>query len=219
MRRGLRWRIHDHPALRARFLTELQETAGPVLLCANHLTLVDSAILAWALAPSWWYVLRFAKLPWNLPERANFAATWRQRALAYGLKCLPVSRGTDRSEVSLVLKKMVWLLSRGDLGLIFPEGGRGRTGRVDVDAAAYGVGRIVNALPGLRVACVYLRGAGQATYTDYPARGEVFHVDFSWLEPKTSSRGLRGSVDVARQILTRIAEMETAYFCQPPGPP
>ena len=81
------------------------------------------------------------------------------------------------------------MLSRGDVGLIFPEGGRSRSGRVDADAATYGVGRVVKALPGCRVLCVYLRGEGQTTYTDAPARGERFRVRFASLEPKTEHGG------------------------------
>ena len=34
----------------------------------------------------------------------------------------------------------------------------------------------------------------------------------SLLEPKSDSTGLRGSRDVARQIVTRLAEMEQEHF-------
>jgi hypothetical protein len=97
----------------------------------------------------------------------------------------------------------------GDVALVFPEGGRSRSGRVDVDAAAYGVGRLAKAIPGCLVLCVYLRGVGQATWSDLPRRGERFHVELSVLEPKTDASGLRGSRDIARGILARLAEMES----------
>ena len=54
---------------------ELRRRAAPVLVCANHLTLIDSAVIAWALGSPWWYLRHFAALPWNVPERANFAAS------------------------------------------------------------------------------------------------------------------------------------------------
>jgi hypothetical protein len=108
-----------------------------------------------------------------------------------------------------VLARVGHLLRRGEVALLFPEGGRSRTGRVDVDAAAYGVGRLVKAVPGCVVLCVYLRGAGQATWSDLPRRGERFRVELSLLEPKADAPGLRGSRDIARGILGRLAEMES----------
>ena len=124
------------------------------------------------------------------------------------MKCLPIRRGGDRKEGALVLARLAHLLARGEVGLVFPEGGRSRSGRVDVDAAAYGVGRLVKAVPGCRVLCVYLRGAGQATWSDLPARGERFRVALAALEPKSDAAGLRGSLAIARQIVGRLIELE-----------
>ena len=98
------------------------------------------------------------------------------------------------------------------MGLIFPEGGRSRSGRVEVENAAYGVGRIVKSLTGCRVLCVYLRGDAQHEYSGLPARGDTLRARIAWLEPKSDRRGLRGSRDIARQILTRIAELEREHF-------
>jgi 1-acyl-sn-glycerol-3-phosphate acyltransferase len=77
------------------------------------------------------------------------------------MKCLPVTRGGERTAVADVLNRFVYLLSQGEVGMIFPEGGRSRSGRVEVDMAAPGVGRVVTTLPGCRVLCVYLRGERQ----------------------------------------------------------
>ncbi len=41
--------------------------------------------------------------------------------------------------------------------MIFPEGGRTRTGRVDTEGFSYGVGRFVKEFPDLKVMCLYLR--------------------------------------------------------------
>jgi len=98
------------------------------------------------------------------------------------------------------------------VGLIFPEGGRSRSGRVQLADAAYGVGRIVKNLPGCRVLCVYLRGDAQAEYSALPHRGDTIRTRIAWLEPKSDQRGLRGSLDVSRQILTRLAELEREHF-------
>lgn len=212
MRFGMGWRIEGGREARERFRKLRGGSPEGLLVCANHLTMVDSFVIAWALAPAWWYVLHYGSVAWNTPERENFARTWPMRALVWVMKCIPVRRGGDRREVGQVLARFSWLLSRGEVGLMFPEGGRSRTGRVDATASTYGVGRIVRSLPGARVLCVYLRGQGQTTWSDRPARGERFRVRVDELEPKSEHGGLRGSLEVSQQVLARLAEMEREYF-------
>ena len=212
LRFGMGWRIEGLREARERFRAARRSTRGGILVCANHLTMVDSFVIAWALAPAWWYVLHYGCVPWNTPERENFARTWPMRALVWLVKCIPVRRGGDRREVGRVLARFTWLLSRGETGLMFPEGGRSRTGRVDTGATTYGVGRIVRALPGARVLCVYLRGERQETWSDAPARGERFRVVVEELEPKSERGGLRGSIEVSQQVLGKLAEMEQEHF-------
>lgn len=202
----------DGAAEARRTYAALRDEGGPVLVCANHLTLIDSALVAWALGTPAWYVRHFASLPWNVPERRNFASTRLRRALAYVYKCVPVLRGGDRAGVADTLARFVHVLSRGDTGLLFPEGGRSRSARVEVEGAAYGVGRVVKALPACRVLCVYLRGDRQDRYSDLPAKGDLLRVRVARLEPKSDSPGLRGSRDIARQIAAKLAEMEREHF-------
>jgi 1-acyl-sn-glycerol-3-phosphate acyltransferase len=214
MRFGMGWRVDpaQRAAVRREYRRLRRESKAPILICANHLTMFDSFVIGWAIGYDRDYLVDFGALPWNTPERVHFASNWWKRALAYLYKCVPVTRGSDRTEVAKVLEKVRFLLARGQVALVFPEGGRSRSGRVDVESAAYGVGRIVNALPGCRVLCVYLRGAGQETFSDLPRRGERFYVSVACIEPKSDRTGLRGSLDVARQITTRLAEMEQSYF-------
>ena len=212
MRFGFGWRVIDAAAARRRYREIVGEGDAPVLVCANHLTLLDSAVIAWALGSPWWYLRRFSTLPWNVPERRNFASSFASRVLVYIMKCVPIVRGSDRREVAAVLDRLGYLLARGEAVLIFPEGGRSRTGRVDIESAAYGVGRIVNELPGCRVVCVYLRGEGQATFGDLPPRGERFRVQVDAIDPRPQHTGVRGSVEVSRQILAHLAELELRHF-------
>lgn len=211
MRLGFGWRIERARALRADYRRLRAESRAPLLICANHLTMVDSFLVAWALGSPLWYLGHYASLPWNVPEERNFAATPWSRALVYLMKCLPIRRAGDRKEAALVLARLAYLLRGGEVGLVFPEGGRSRSGRVEPEAAAYGVGRLVKALPGCAVLCVYLRGAGQESWSDLPRRGERFRAELSLLEPKSDAAGLRGSLEIARQIVGRLVELERSF--------
>lgn len=214
VRAWLRLRVENQDEVRRAWREIWGTRHGPLLLCANHLTMIDSALIAWALAKPSWYVWHFAALPWNVPERTHFASTRPRRVLAYLFKCLPIVRGGSRNEVADTLARFTHVVSRGDAGLIFPEGGRSRSGRVEVENAAYGVGRIVRSLPGCRVLCVYLRGEQQHSYSNVPMRDDRLHISLSCIEPKSDHSGLRGSLDVARQIAGRLAEMEREYFAE-----
>lgn len=212
MRFGLRWKIEGLADARRAFRAIWGDGRTPVLVCANHLTLVDSALIAWSLGSPWWLVKHFAALPWNVPERRNFAASRVQRVLVYLMKCVPITRGSDRREVAAVLDRLAWLMRRGETVLIFPEGGRSRSGRIDAADATYGPGRLVAELPGCKVACVYLRGERQTSYGDLPARGERFRVQVSCITPAPRKPGLRGSVEISREILTELARLERRHF-------
>jgi len=212
LRFGLRLSLEDAEATRSAYRRIWRESRAPLLVCANHLTMIDSALVAWALGSPLWYVGHFSALPWNVPERTHFASTRLRRALAWIYKCLPIVRGGRREDVAGTLARFSWLLSRGEAGLIFPEGGRSRSGRVDLENAAWGVGRVVRGLPGCRVLCVYLRGDHQEGYSALPARGDRLRVRVAEIEPKSDLGGLRGSREVARQIAAKLAQMEEDYF-------
>lgn len=212
LRWGFRYRIEGIAELRADYRRVCLENDAPTILCANHLTLIDSFIIAWALGSPWWYLRQFRMLPWNVPERSIFAATPLLRGVVYVLKCLPIQRGGDRRGVTEVLSKLAHLISTGETALIFPEAGRSRSGRVEVESAAIGVGRIYKAVPRCRVICVYLRAESQESFSDVPRRGDRFSGLLEVIEPKTDHQGVRGSRDIAHQILARLADMERSYF-------
>ena len=70
----------------------------------------------------------------------------------------------------------------------------------------------LEAHPELRVLCVYLRGAHQKTYGNYPRRDERFFLDMAETNPQTSVRGLRAHRELSRQIILTLKEMENGYF-------
>jgi len=207
-----RYKIRDVASARKRFRTLVSESESPILICPNHLTMADSAIVTWALGGSWWNLFHYRWVPWNVPEYHNFAGTWLNRFAAWTAKCIPIVRGGPREHISAVLKKIEYLVARGETAIIFPEGGRSRTGRIQIESLAHGTGRIVNAIPNCHVLCVYLRGDRQETWSRMPARGDSFSVDFELFRPESEASGLRRSRDFAHQIGERLVKLEERYL-------
>jgi 1-acyl-sn-glycerol-3-phosphate acyltransferase len=212
LRFGFGYRIEGLAQLRSDYRRVCLENDTPTLICANHLTLIDSFIIAWALGSPGWYLRNFRTLPWNVPEQSIFAATPLLRSVIYIMKCLPIQRGGDRRGVTVVLSKLAHLVSKGETALIFPEAGRSRSGRIQLESAATGVGRIFKSVPNCRVICVYLRGEKQESYSNVPSRGDRFRGALEVIEPKTDHLGVRGSRDISHQVLARLADMERSYF-------
>ncbi|HEX7478686.1 MAG TPA: lysophospholipid acyltransferase family protein [Polyangiales bacterium] len=215
MRWVLGYKIRDVHALREQYRALMRESGErPILICGNHLTMIDSAIITCALGSSAYYATHFSALAWNMPERRNFASVWILRVLVYLLKCVPVVRGGKREDVAHVLGCVEYLLAKGEPVMLFPEGGRSRTGRVDTEAPAHGVGRLISSVAGCRVLCVYARGDHQATWSNIPMRGETFSVSLSVLEPHSEHTGMRRSRDYAHQVAEHLAQMEERYFTE-----
>jgi len=212
MRFVMRYRIKNVREVRRRFRALVRETDKPILICPNHLTMADSALVTWALGGSWWYVFNYRWLPWNLPESRNFAGTWWNRVAAWIVKCLPVVRGGPREQVSGLLKKIQYIVAGGDTAIIFAEGGRSRTGRIQLDSIAHGMGRIMASIPDCHALCVYLRGDQQLTWSTVPARGDTFYVDFELFRPESTFGGMRKSQDLANQIADRLVKLEEKYL-------
>ena len=83
---------------------------------------------------------------------------------------------------------------------MFPEGGRSRSGRIDPESIAQGVGRLIKEVGDCRVLCVYLRGDAQRTWSNLPGRGDTFTIATRLVEPRSALRGVRASRDLAAQV-------------------
>jgi hypothetical protein len=57
-----------------------------------------------------------------------------------------------------------------------------------------------------------MRGRHQETWGDYPTHGEVMDVSMACIEPKSDSRGVRRSRDIAQQIVRQLIRMEEDHF-------
>lgn len=206
------YRISDLRQFRQQVRKRMDDHKGPWLICANHLTLIDSVILTYAMAPGYLYMCRYRLLPWNLPEKMNFHHSKAIRIAYYLTKCMPVVRGGDRDEVRAIMEKCAYLMSKNESLMIFPEGTRSRKGRVNTDEYSYGAGRLICTIPGCRVMCIYLRGDGQATYGNLPKYKEKFYLQMTECRPRTVFRGLKAHRDCTRQVIQQLAEMEKNYF-------
>ncbi len=206
------YRIRGLDRARKKVAEAMEEHPGPWLICANHLTLIDSFIIAHAMFPLRSYLLRFHLVPWNMPEYMNFSRNPVTGLLCYLLKCVPVKRGGSREDVKQSLEKCAFILNQGENLMIFPEGTRSRTGRVNTEDFTYHVGRLYCKTPGCRVLCIYLRGDSQESYSSIPRLGETFTMKVSACSPATEYRGLKAQRDCASQIVKSIARMEEDYF-------
>ncbi len=180
----------------------------PTLICANHLTMVDSAYLHSALAPLHEYARHFRRFSWNVPATEHFTKNPFLRAVVYLGKCVPIDRSSAPEERKAVLERLTYLVSRGQIVTLFPEGARSRTGRVDVENVTYGVGQILMDLEGGQVLCAYLRGDRQEKHSTVPAFADTLTLRVELIEPKTNHTGLRGARELSRQVILKLKAME-----------
>jgi 1-acyl-sn-glycerol-3-phosphate acyltransferase len=213
---GYRW--ENLRAFRAKVRTLVNHREGPVILCPNHLTMIDSLLLIWAMTPAWKAMFRPKLFPWNTPEKRNFAHNAVLKFFCYIGKCLPVVRQGPAHQTRAFMDKIKLLLTKGQSLMMFPEGTRSTSGRVDTHNFAYGIGKIIDDVrrDGLkpRVLCLYLRGNKQVGRSSVPRRGNRFFVDAELLEPETIHQGMRAARDLATQIVHRLAGMERDYFAR-----
>lgn len=211
--RALGYRIRNLREIRRQCAAEFAAHKGPWIICANHLTMIDSFLLTWAIFSFGSNFTHYKRLPWNLPERRNFQSNIFLAVLCYLSKCIPVDRGGSREKMKRVLDQCTYLLRNGHAIMIFPEGGRSRTGRIDKDNFSYGVGRFIQDTEDCNVMCIYLRGDKQHKYSLIPAWGDTFYAQVEVLKPvPVAQEGLRAQREYAAQIIGRLAQMEEKYF-------
>ena len=206
------YRVRNLTRIRRKINDLMRRHKGPWLICANHLTLIDSFILAYAMFPAYRYMIHFRLVPWNMPEYMNFNRNRLVGLFCYLVKCIPVIRGGDREVVKISLEKCVRLLHKGENIMIFPEGTRSRIGRVNTRDYTYNVGRWFCNIEKVRVMCIYLRGDHQKTYSNFPRFGEKFTMMVERCRPYTNLKGLRAHRHCAGQIIEHLADMEKRYF-------
>ncbi|HNY50850.1 MAG TPA: lysophospholipid acyltransferase family protein [Smithella sp.] len=207
------YRVRDLKETRRLCAAEFAKHKGGWIVCSNHLTMIDSFILSYAMFSLPQHIIHYKKMPWNLPEWTNYKDNFLLTILCYLSKCIPINRGGAREKMKESLGKCMYLLKSGETIMIFPEGKRSRTGRVDQEGFSYGVGRFIKHLEDCKVMCIYLRGDKQDNYSVIPAWGEKFSVHMEVFQPQPAEGSeLRVQREYARQIIERLAQMEEAYF-------
>jgi 1-acyl-sn-glycerol-3-phosphate acyltransferase len=211
-----RYRIEDMDKVRRQAQRMLSEP-GPIVVCGNHLTFIDSILLIWAFASNFWYVNNYNRFSWNLPAGDVFSKKLLFRIVAYLGKCIFVYRdGTHRHKGEIVALAKT-LVAQGEVLTIFPEGRRSRTGRFEIERLTAGAGKIIAEVPGCRVVCIYLRGDRQLACSEYPPKGSRFHLELRELRPRFTLGDRNAPAEVTRQIGETILAMEENYFRQHPS--
>jgi len=207
------YRIRDLKRIRSEVKRLYRAYGGPWIVCPNHLTMIDSLVISYGMFSLADHILHFRRVLWNLPERKNFQRNLFLVLLCYLAKCLPVERGGSREALQLLLEKCSRVLDWGQSLLVFPEGGRSRTARINQENFSYGVGRFLDEKSRCRVMLVYLRGDGQERYGTMPRFGERFTMTVEVFDPGVVDvGGLRRQREYARRIIERLAGMEDEYF-------
>ncbi len=186
----------------------------PTVICANHLTMVDSAYLHWALAPLPEYFVHYDRFSWNVAAVEHFDKNPFLKAITFLGKVVPIDRRGDEAHRKSVMESIRWLIRRGEVVTLFPEGTRSRSGRVEPANLTYGIGQILHELDSPQVLCAYLRGRRQQGATGVPAWGDVLDLKLELLEPTTQLTGLRAVRDLSRQVMAKLQSMENDWLAQ-----
>lgn len=202
-----------------RDIWEEKERKGvPLLICANHLTFIDSAILIWAFGSNIWYLFNYRAFMWNIPAGDFFKKKLVYHAVLYLTKCIFIDRKGSPAHKNAVLDLCRYLLEKGNVVLIFPEGQRSRTGLFDGERLRFGAGKILTALDSPQVLCVHIRSPLQKSYSNYPPKGSRFQIQLKLISPDISEEisPKRASIEAVRQIGAEISKMEEAFFMRNP---
>lgn len=195
---------------------EKQRTNTPLIICANHLTFIDSALIIWALASNFFYLFNYKAFTWNLPAGDFFKKKLHYHLTLYLTKCIFLDRKGTPAHKNAVLNLCRYLLEKGNVVLIFPEGQRSRTGIFENERLRFGVGKIITSLENANVLCIYLRSDKQETFSNYPPKNSRFNLKMKLIAPTVSNEisKKRASLETVKQIGETIKEMENEFFAE-----
>ncbi len=207
-----KYRIQNLADIRRRY-AEIAAVPGPLLICSNHLTFIDSILILWALGSPSWHWRHFTRSSWNVPAADVFGRSRFWRAIFAMTKCVMIDRTGSLRHRDDVLRVCSHLLLMGETVTIFPEGRRSRSGHFDLERLKPGLGKVVAATGPCRVLCIYLRGDRQPAFSDFPPRGSTFKLgmDIIDLDQEVSDLPYRA---ITRIVGQRIAHLEESYLTE-----
>jgi hypothetical protein len=213
------YKIQDLVVIRKQFKEiwdEKERLGAPLIICANHLTFIDSALIIWALASNFWYLFNYKAFTWNLPAGDFFKKKLHYHLTLYLTKCIFLDRKGSPAHKNAVLNLCRYLLEKGNVVLIFPEGQRSRSGIFDGERLRFGVGKIITSLENPQVLCIYLRSDKQETFSNYPPKNSHFKLKMKLIKPNIQSEisKKRASIDVVKEIGATIKNLENEFFAE-----
>ena len=153
----------DASRLRAEIWRKLDGHDGPVIWAANHLTLIDSFLVYWALFPLS-RAFEDRRIPWSTPEYTNYyrlGGPWQSaciRGFLYLCRCIPFLRaGEDATAESWrqkAFEKCAHILREGGAVFVYPEAGRARSGWLEARRPKDFLGRLALEVPNAKFLCV-----------------------------------------------------------------
>ena len=210
------YRIENMAAIRREFndIWQQKEREGwPLVICSNHLTFIDSALIIWALASNFWYLFNYRAFAWNVPAGDFFKKKVHYHAILYLAKCIFIDRKGSPAHKNAVLNLCRYLLAKGNVVLIFPEGQRSRDGRFDANRLRFGTGKILTSLENARVLCVYVRSPSQRAFSNSPPKGSHFSLNMKLIQPSVDGPSKKqSSIAAVKEIGAVIERMEVEFF-------
>lgn len=215
----------DIDEVRAEIWRKLDAHDGPIIWAANHLTLIDSFLIYWALVP----MSRSAeerRMPWSTPEYTNYyklggaLKSAAIRALLYFVRCIPFLRGgEDAASEDFRQKaydKCVEILRGGGAVFVYPEAGRSRSGWFEAKRPKDFLGKMALEVPSAKILCVYLRADEQLATTVRPPEGSVFRLKCDLIDG--ARPGETSPREVSQRMFDRIAELQNEWWKDCPLP-
>ncbi len=205
-----RYRIQNLETVRKEYLALVKEQEPPIVICANHLTYVDSLLIAYALGGLTHFLLHFHSLPWNLPKKTNVRACWYYPLLCYLGKCLQLP--VELKGAKEVLETSKALLNKQQAVLLFPEGTRSESGRIEPEMVQYGIGELIESSPNSNALLIYLRGNKTSKKAKYPEQDQTFYVKLQVQTFHSEKRGRRAHREIAQEVILSLKRLEDEYF-------
>jgi phosphopantetheinyl transferase (holo-ACP synthase) len=209
----------DVDRLRAEIWAKLDAHPGPVIWAANHLTLIDSFLVYWAVFPVS-RVLEDRRIPWSTPEYTNYYKLGGPfqsaflRGLLYLCRCIPFLRGGEDAQSESwrqkAFEKCAWVLKQGGAVFVYPEAGRSRSGWLEPRRPKDFLGRLALEAPDAKFLVVYLRSERQISTTACPPRGDRIRMAVDLIDgarpAETNPR------EISQRLFNRLAELQLDWW-------